>query len=99
MNTHGNKYQRGFPDSYCVHPKYGQRWIEYKRPKVGRYTKDQIKFFPIFEKCGIGVWVLDGEGQYDKLFKPPNWRDFLKKGDVKKIKEMYADWSDDTDGA
>ena len=30
MLTHGNRYQKGFPDLYCIHPSYGQRWVEIK---------------------------------------------------------------------
>ena len=93
MNTHGNQYQKGFPDAYCIHPLYRQRWVEYKRPKVGRYTKDQLKCFPVFEKCGIGVWVMTeaSEEQYKAVIVgKPNWRDFLKGKDWDVIKKRYS---------
>ncbi len=93
-NTHGNTYQKGFPDAYCLHPVYRQRWVEYKRPGLGRYTKDQLIWFPVFERCRVGVWVMTeaSEEQYKMLVSgKPNWRDFLKGKDWDVIGERY-DW-------
>jgi len=94
MNTHGNLYQKGFPDAYCVHPKFRQRWVEYKRPKIGRYTKDQLKWFPVFELCGIKIWVMTeaSEEQYKMLVsEPSNWREYLKGKDWDEVQKRY-DW-------
>ena len=34
METHGNIYQKGFPDLFACHSKYGHRWIEVKLPEM-----------------------------------------------------------------
>lgn len=77
-NTHGNIYQYGFPDQFVTHKKYGQRWIEYKTEGAYRFTPAQIDVFPQFQANGCGVWILTDPGQTGLLFKPGNWRDFLK---------------------
>lgn len=56
--THGNACQRGFPDLYCLHAVKGQRWIEVKNPLSWDFTVAQMKWYPIFVKCRIPVWVL-----------------------------------------
>jgi len=77
MVTHGNMYQAGFPDLFCCHKMYGQRWVEVKKPgmKGSRFTPSQLEDFPKICANGSGVWVLTGalETEYAKLFKPPNW--------------------------
>jgi hypothetical protein len=77
--THGNLYQAGLPDLYCAHARHGSRWIEVKNPKSYKFTAAQKKKFPIFESHGVGIWVLTSstEEEFLKLFKPPNWREFL----------------------
>lgn len=77
--THGNEYQSGFPDLYCIHKRYGSRWVEVKNPKSYQFTKAQMETFPEFTSCNIGVWILtsDDEQELDKLFQPPNWWSFL----------------------
>lgn len=74
MPTHGNMFQRGFPDVYAVHLKHGQRWIEVKNPRRFSFTAAQKKYFPIMSACGIGIWVLtsDSDLEFEKLFQPPN---------------------------
>jgi hypothetical protein len=44
------------------------------------FTKAQIQTWPIWDQYGIGIWIITGatEEEYDKLFKPPNWRLFWK---------------------
>ena len=82
MVTHGNAYQSGFPDLFCCHSKYGQRWVEVKLPnmKGSRFTNAQLEDFPKICSHGSGVWVMTGtsEIEYEKLFKPPNWYQYLK---------------------
>lgn len=91
LNTHGNLYQKGLPDKYCVHPKYKQRWVEIKI--VGRYkfTAAQLTYFPLLDFCGIGIWILTSptEEEYAKLFSKPNWKQYLKSSDITVIKEKY----------
>lgn len=79
-HTHGNLYQTGFPDLYVMHEKWGQRWIDCKQPKRYTFTKAQRLKWPLWEANGTGIWILTAATQeeYDKLFKPPNWRDFWK---------------------
>jgi hypothetical protein len=75
FKTHGNAYQHGFPDLYCIHPKYGTRWVEVKNPKGHSFTPAQMETFPRFSSCKVGIWVLTGDedSEIDKLFGPANW--------------------------
>ncbi len=79
--THGNLFQQGFPDLYIAHRKYGERWIDVKQPG-GKYTFTQAQKikWPIWESYNIGIWILVAatQAEYDKLFKPPNWRSYWK---------------------
>lgn len=78
--THGNKYQNGFPDLWASKKGYGHRWIEVKNGD-GHYefTPAQLKCFPLFCNNGSGVWILKEATveEYNKLFKPPNWMQYL----------------------
>lgn len=78
--THGNAYQQGIPDLFCHHIKWGYRWVECKRPSGYQFTKAQKHKFPIWERHGVGIWILVAATQreYDKLFGAPNWRDYWK---------------------
>jgi hypothetical protein len=78
----GNAFQTGIPDLYCHHPKWGYRWIDVKRPgKNYSFTKAQKLKWPQWESFRVGIWILTAANQeaYDKLFGPPNWRDYWKK--------------------
>lgn len=75
--THGNLYQTGFPDLYCIHEVHKQRWVEVKNPVRYRFTHAQKEYFPILNKI-VGVWVLTSPNEYDKLFERPNWWKYLK---------------------
>jgi hypothetical protein len=74
--THGNAFQSGLPDLFCFHRKWGERWIDLKRPKGYSLTRAQRRKWPIWEEAGLGVWILTDATQaaYDLLFAPPNWR-------------------------
>ena len=77
----GNAFQMGVPDLFIAHPKWGQRWIDVKRPgKNYTFTKAQKLKWPVWEAFGVGIWILTAASQeeYDKLFAPPNWRDYWK---------------------
>jgi hypothetical protein len=97
----GNALQKGIPDLYCHHPSWGERWIDVKNPKSYSFTKDQRRKWPIWEKYGVGIWILTAADQeeYDKLFHPPNWRKYWKKSwdkakvniDEADIDELIAD--------
>jgi len=79
--THGNAYTEGWPDLFTCHYTYGQRWVEVKLPdmKGSKFTPAQMRDFPQFVANGSGVWVLTGatDAEYEKLFKPPNWWQYL----------------------
>lgn len=85
--THGNIYQWGFPDLFCCHSRYGQRWIEIKLPdmKGSHFTAAQLEDFPKICANGSGVWVLTAatESEYEKLFQPPNWYQYIRIGRIK----------------
>lgn len=76
VKMHGSMYQMGIPDLYCVHPTYGQRWVEVKLPdmKGSKFTGAQLEVFPQLEKHGAGVWILTAATQkeYFKLFSVSN---------------------------
>lgn len=76
----GNAFQSGLPDLYAGHKEYGQRWIEVKNESRYDFTRAQKLKFPVLDSFGIGIWVLVAatEIEYDKLFKPPNWKDYWK---------------------
>jgi len=78
--THGNLYQQGLPDLYIGHPEFGQRWIDVKNPVAWEFTKAQCQKWPIWDKFGIGIWILTAASkeEYDKLFAAPNWRNYWK---------------------
>jgi hypothetical protein len=77
-STFGTPYSYGWPDLYAAHKEYGPRWIEVKTP-VGNLRETQVIFITDFALTGVGVWVLkaDTPEEYAKLFKPPNWKDYL----------------------
>ena len=70
MPTHGNAAQKGFPDLYCTHPDYGQRWVEVKYDNYYSFTPAQLEFFPKINMAGIGIWIMTQatKHQYAKLF-------------------------------
>lgn len=78
--THGNKFQSGFPDLWACHRRFGHRWIEVKNGD-GNYsfTNAQLEDFPRFSANGSGVWILKAAtlSEYNKLFMPPNWLVYL----------------------
>jgi hypothetical protein len=80
METHGNLYQKGFPDLYCTHIKYGARWVEVKNPLSYSFTTEQYHSFPLLESGGAGVWILVAatEEEYLKLWRPSNYHHYMK---------------------
>jgi len=79
METHGNMYQRGFPDLFATHALERQRWIEVKNPLSYAFTPAQMEAFPKLCAFGSGVWILVAatESEYLKLRQPPNWTHYL----------------------
>jgi hypothetical protein len=97
--THGNLYQKGFPDLYVKHKRHGHRWIDCKQPKKFSLTRDQRLKWPIWHDYGIGIWILTAadQSEYDKLFAPPNWKDFWKPsyGDIPDIDTLLQELKDE----
>jgi hypothetical protein len=92
----GNQLQKGIPDIYIMHPKHGDRWIDLKNPKGYEFTRAQRVKWPIWEKFGVGIWIIAGcsEEEYDKLFQPPNWRDYWKSKYDEEAAELEQDLKD-----
>lgn len=78
----GNAFQMGIPDLYVFHRKYGERWIDVKVPGKYTFTREQKIKWPVWDSFNRGIWILTAATQteYDKLFGPPNWRDYWKPG-------------------
>lgn len=76
----GNRYQYGIPDLWTWHPDWDFRWIDCKVPKKNSLTPRQCQKWPVWEKKGIGVWIMveASQDEYDKLFGSPNFRDFWR---------------------
>ena len=80
--THGNLYQRDFPDLRCLHKLHGARWVETKSRGTdsssgGKLSIGQAKQFAEWAEYGDHVWVLRDEKDYQWLFKEPNWWRFV----------------------
>jgi len=77
----GNAFQSGLPDLFLHHPKWGSRWLDVKNPGRYSFTKAQRWKWPLWQSFGLGIWILTAATQeeYDKLFAPPNWTQFIKK--------------------
>lgn len=91
METHGNMYQRGFPDLYICRRRYGTRWVECKVLGQYKFTASQTESFPRLASEGVGIWIIAalpdlelGElrrhlhREYEKLFGPPNFWSYWK---------------------
>lgn len=76
----GNILQKGIPDIYVMHPEHGDRWIDLKNPLDYEFTRAQRVKWPIWEAHGVRIWIITGwsDADYDKLFQPPNWREYWK---------------------
>ena len=79
MKTHGNLYSKGWPDLYICKRSRGTRWVEIKNPLAYHFTAAQLEFFPKMTGEGVGIWIMTAatEIEYAKLFKPPNWWQYL----------------------
>lgn len=88
---HGNEFQSGVPDAYCMHPKYSPRWVEFKVLRKGsiHFEDSQLREFPKWIAHNTGIWLICGEdfrgakGQvareraYRSLFEEPNMAYYL----------------------
>ena len=87
-NIHGSQFQAGLPDLFAAHPKGPgfpvpiQRWIEVKDPnrKGNIFTSAQRAEFPKLAAADVGIYILTAatRTEYEKLFGPPNWLQFLQ---------------------
>lgn len=91
----GNAYQMGIPDLYLHHRKWGSRWVDVKVEGKYSFTKAQKLKWPKWEQFGVGIWILTNanQEQYDKLFRPPNWREYWKAswGDLPDVDELLEE--------
>lgn len=86
-NTHGNQYQKGYPDKYITHSNHMPKWVEYKVIEEDGYVKwtdAQRKIFPLWLANNVPIYVIaayDLRGKenfrerkrlYTKLFESPN---------------------------
>jgi hypothetical protein len=75
--THGNQYQKGWPDWYISHPDHGPKWVELKSQRPDHKLEASQKiWFSQAERHGVGVWVMTGVADYRLLFEKPNWKDY-----------------------
>lgn len=79
MVTHGNTFQRGFPDLLALHPSYGYRWIEVKYGPKHCFTPAQEACFPLMAAAKMSIHILTEatDEEYRKLFGPPNWHMYM----------------------
>lgn len=76
IKTHGNAFQSGLPDLYCVNRRWGSRWIEVK-VDGGRLTPAQVYTFQKMSMYGDKIYILRGPDDIPLLYKPTdNWRIF-----------------------
>jgi hypothetical protein len=77
--THGSIYQHGFPDLFCAHRSYGQRWCEVKNPAGYSFTPSQRENFLLMAAAGVGIWIATSPDQVpDLFFRPPNLIFFME---------------------
>ena len=76
IKMHGGIFQARLPDLYCMHPRYGTRWVELKTP-IGKLSQAQITEFTRWWKYGVKVFILTSVSDYPKLFGPSNLQTFI----------------------
>ena len=74
----GNMMQFGIPDLYIAHKEHGDRWVDLKNPVSYEFTFRQIEKWKVWEKHGVGIWIITCNDDYHKLFEPPNMMKFWK---------------------
>jgi hypothetical protein len=79
---HGSVYQKDLPDLYCLHPTFGPRWVEVKKPS-GKLSQGQIRKFIKWAQYGTKVWILTGPDDYALLMKPSNLPQWLQRQVIK----------------
>jgi hypothetical protein len=80
-------YSSGWPDTLLTNEKYQcHKYVEFKS-KVGKLRESQISRFGRLSKCGIQIYVLEGDGNesaqvmdsmIQKLFGPANWFYYIR---------------------
>ena len=71
--------QSGLPDYYISHSNFGMKFLELKTYK-GNFTEAQLRKFPILHNNGTLIYIMRGVEDYDLLFGPPNWMNFIPCG-------------------
>jgi len=62
--------------------------IDCKNPESYVFTTAQLTDWPEMEEHGVGIWIVTGTEDYEKLFGQPNWKDYLRPRDIKRIREI-----------
>jgi hypothetical protein len=77
--VHGSMYMKGWPDYYCFHPRFGERWLETKRPEHGHLEPSQEKKFRKWQAFGIKIVIASCVEDYNVVLKgEPNWWKWCK---------------------
>lgn len=95
--THGNEFQKGFPDIFACHNSYGSRWIDVKRPKGYKIKDSQHHAWREMAKRNVGVWILCDsiDWEMNKLYQPANWYTYLSAFQThNRSSKPIAPWSD-----
>jgi hypothetical protein len=91
--NHASDIFKGVPDLHICHKEYGARFVEVKVKTRYAFTPAQLKRFPLLHCNGAPVFVLteDTEEEYNKLFKPANFPEYLRPREKKKICKYLND--------
>ena len=92
--NHASQIFKGVPDLQICHKEYGTRFVEVKVKSKYRFTRDQLKTFPLLHCNGAPKYVLTDytEEEYDKLFQPGgNFPQYLRKAEKTKICKYLDD--------
>ena len=71
----------GLPDYFMAHIEYGSRWVELKTPE-GQLEATQIEMFKRMHAHGVPIYIVRGVDDYDCLFRPANYMQFLQLGNA-----------------
>ena len=75
--SHGNAYQSGWPDLYCMHPEHGQCWIETK-VRGKKLEASQVTTFLKWHKHRVRIYIITSVDDLILVYKhkPPNWPEY-----------------------
>jgi hypothetical protein len=56
---------RGFPDRTALMPEGRVAFYEFKRPRTGRVSAQQVRWRAVLSKLGYNVYVIDNDADFD----------------------------------